>query len=217
MLKRLVLNIAMTCAFASLSFAQGTAPPAKKTTPPAKTATTQTGPKVKTAASMTMLETFDALLDGIRAADVKKVTGIYWNSPQLVVFNNNGTVTRGWDQVRKNRESSYPDMKDVLLEVRDVRATMLGSDAGLVNCLWTQTQTFRGVPETASGRMTIIFRRVGTAWKAIHVHTSPDAPDPSRLMPSEQDEPTNAPPPKPKPATAPAPKPMPVSKPERDE
>ena len=194
MLKRITLTIAMTLAVASLSFAQGTDAPAKKTTtPPAKTGTTQTGTKTKTPASMSMLDTFNALLDGIRAADVKKVTGIYWNSPQLVVFNNNGTVTRGWEQVRKNRESSYPDMKDVVLEVRDVRATMLASDAGVINCLWTQSQTFRGVPETASGRMTIVFRRIGAAWKAIHVHTSSEAPDPSRLMPSEQAEPTSAP------------------------
>jgi ketosteroid isomerase-like protein len=150
---------------------------------------------------MSMLDTFNALLDGIRAADTKKVTSIYWNSPQLVVFNNNGTVTRGWEQVRKNRESSYPDMKDVVLEVRDVRATMLAPDAGMINCLWTQSQTFRGLPETASGRMTIVFRRLGTAWKAIHVHTSPEAPDPTRVMPSEQSEPTTAPtvPPKSKP------------------
>lgn len=194
MLKRITLTIAMTLAVASLSFAQETQTPAKKTTtPPAKTGTTQTGTKTKTPASMSMLDTFNALLDGIRAADAKKVTGIYWNSPQLVVFNNNGTVTRGWEQVRKNRESSYPDMKDVVLEVRDVRATMLASDAGVINCLWTQSQTFRGAPETASGRMTIVFRRIGAAWKAIHVHTSSEAPDPSRLMPSDQEAPTATP------------------------
>jgi ketosteroid isomerase-like protein len=187
----------MILAFTTLSFAQNAETPAKRTTtPPAKTETTQTGTKAKNPASMSMLDTFNALLEGIRSADVKIVTGIYWKSAQLIVFNNNGTVTRGWDQVRKNRESSYPDMKDVVLEVRDVKATMLGPDAGVINCLWTQSQTFRGVPETASGRMTIVFRRIGTAWKAIHVHTSPEAPDPSRVLQSEQmpaSAPTEAP------------------------
>lgn len=129
---------------------------------------------------------FDNLLDGIRKANVKEVMDVYWNSPQLLLFNNNGTVTRGWEQVRKNRESSYPEMKDVILDVRDVRVQMLGAGGAVVTCLWTQSQTFRGEPETASGRMTLVFRRVGTSWKATHLHTSPDAPDPSRILPSEQ-------------------------------
>jgi ketosteroid isomerase-like protein len=140
-----------------------------------------------------VLDAFNVLLDGIRAADVKVVTGSYWNSPQLILFNNNGTVTRGWEQMRKNRESSYPEMKDVVLEVRDVHVTMLGRDAALITCLWTQSQNFRGAEETAAGRMTIVFRHVGTAWKAIHLHTSPDAPDQTRVLPSEQTTPTPKP------------------------
>ncbi|HEX8652850.1 MAG TPA: nuclear transport factor 2 family protein [Pyrinomonadaceae bacterium] len=143
-----------------------------------------------------VLTTFNALLDGIRRADVNAVTGIYWNSPQLLLFNNNGTVTRGWEQMRENRASSYPEMKDVKLDVRDVRAQMLGRDAAVVTCLWTQSQTFRGASETATGRMTIVFRNVGGAWKAIHLHTSPDKPDPTRLLPSEVETPTPAPTPK---------------------
>jgi ketosteroid isomerase-like protein len=153
-----------------------------------------------------VLAAFNALLDGIRRADVNAVTGIYWNSPQLLLFNNNGTVTRGWEQMRENRASSYPEMKDVKLDVRDVRTQMLGREGALLTCLWTQSQTFRGTPETATGRMTIIFRNVGGAWKAIHLHTSPDRPDPSRLLPSEQTEtptPTPSPTPKPKPKTTP--------------
>jgi ketosteroid isomerase-like protein len=129
---------------------------------------------------------FNALINGIRKSNVKAITNTYWNSPRLVLFNNNGTVTKGWEQMRQNRESSAKDVKDVKLEVRDVAITMLGRDGALVNALWTQSQTYKGTPESATGRMTLVFRRVGTAWKAIHLHTSPDRPDPSRVMPSEQ-------------------------------
>ena len=129
---------------------------------------------------------FNKILEGIRHANVNEVTAPYWNDKRLILFNNNGTVTRGWDQMRKNRESSYPDMKDVTLKERDVRVTMLGRDGALVTCLWTQTQTYKGVPETASGRMTLVFKRLGTEWKAVHLHTSPDAPSPARVLPSEQ-------------------------------
>lgn len=140
----------------------------------------------------TVLSAFNALLEGIRHANVKAVTNAYQNSPRLVLFNNNGTVTRGWEQLRENREASYPEMKDVKLEVKDLHVTILGRDAALITCLWTQSQTFKGTPETATGRMTIVFKKVGKEWKAIHLHTSPDKPDATRVMPSEQTPPAMA-------------------------
>jgi ketosteroid isomerase-like protein len=133
--------------------------------------------------------TFETLLNGIRKSDVEMVMSVYWNSPQLVIFNNNGTVTRTWEQVRSNRASSYPDAKNVQLEVRDVRVSMLGAGGAVVSCLWTQTQEFRGTPESATGRLTVIFRLINNGWKIVHTHSSPSAPDPSRLLPSEQPAP----------------------------
>jgi hypothetical protein len=216
MLKRLFFIITLTCALAAVSFAQNTnssntsrprtsATPktpaqsveeagtaqAEPTPTPRTTAGRRAGAANQTnATSKDVLAAFNALLDGIRKADVNIVTGVYWNSPQLVLFNNNGTVTRGWEQMRKNRESSYPNLKDVKLDAKDVRVQMLGRDGAVVTCLWTQSQTYKDTPETATGRMTIVFRHIGTAWKAVHLHTSPDAPDPSRLLPSEQTTPT---------------------------
>jgi ketosteroid isomerase-like protein len=145
-------------------------------------------PKVvtETPGSQSVVAAFNELINGIRHADVKAVTGIYLNSPRLILFNSNGTVTKGWEQLRRNRESSYRDVKDVKLDVRDLSITMLGRDGAVVSCLWTQSQTYKGTPETATGRMTLVFKRVGKDWKAIHLHTSPDRPDPSRLLPSEQ-------------------------------
>jgi ketosteroid isomerase-like protein len=145
-------------------------------------------PKVvtETPGSQSVVAAFNELINGIRHADAKAVTGIYLNSPRLILFNSNGTVTKGWEQLRRNRESSYRDVKDVKLDVRDLSITMLGRDGAVVSCLWTQSQTYKGTPETASGRMTLVFKRVGKDWKAIHLHTSPDRPDPSRLLPSEQ-------------------------------
>ena len=150
---------------------------------------TETKPKLaaaETPGSQSVVAAFNELLNGIRHADVKAVTNVYLNSPRLILFNSNGTVTRGWEQLRRNRESSYRDLKDVKLDVRDLSITMLGRDGAVVSCLWTQSQTYRGTSETATGRMTLVFKRVGKDWKAIHLHTSPDRPDPSRVLPSEQ-------------------------------
>jgi len=147
--------------------------------------TTAAGP------SAAVLSAFDKIIDGIRRSNVDLYTSGYWNSTALILFNYNGTVTRGWDQLKKNRESSFPQSKDVKLDVRDRHVTMLGRDGAVVTCLWTQTQTFNGQPDSASGRMTLVFKRVGTEWKAVHLHTSPDKPDPSRVPQSEQSPPEN--------------------------
>jgi ketosteroid isomerase-like protein len=150
---------------------------------------TEAKPKItgsETPGSQSVIAAFNALVNGIRHADAKAVSSVYLNSPRLILFNNNGTVTRSWDQMRKNRESSYADVKDVKLDVRDVSITMLGRDGAIVSCLWTQSQTYKGTPETATGRMTLVFKKVGKDWKAIHLHTSPDKPEPARVLPSEQ-------------------------------
>jgi len=131
---------------------------------------------------------FDKIIEGIRKADVDLYMSGYLNSSTLVLFNNNGSVTRGWDQLKKNRESSFPQSKDVKLDIRDWHVTMLGRDGAVVSCLWSQTQTFNGQPDSGSGRMTLVFKRVGAEWKAVHLHTSPDKPDPSRVPASEQSQ-----------------------------
>jgi ketosteroid isomerase-like protein len=172
---------------------------------PSSTAPKTAAPKKQTPAASSevpgsegVVAAFNALLNGIRHANVNEVTSVYWNNPRLNLFNYNGTVTKGWDQVRKNRESSYPEIKDVKLDVRDVSVTMLGRDGAVVTCQWTQSQNYKGEPETASGRMTLVFRRIGTAWKAIHLHSSPDTPNPAAIPPSERPSPTPSPSPTPR-------------------
>jgi ketosteroid isomerase-like protein len=162
------------------------APAAGAQTPKAKTAAAPvTGP------SGGVLSAFDKIIEGVRRANVDLATNGYWNSSALVLFNYNGSVTKGWAQMRKNRETSYPDIKDVNLDIRDKHVIMLGRDGAVVTCLWTQTQTYKGQPDTASGRMTLVFKRVGTEWKAVHLHTSPDKPEPARIPASEQIPPQN--------------------------
>ncbi len=209
MLKKSVFIVSFVLTFSTIVFAQNTNSSTTKVRPrtantntaqsPTPMAATKPTPGSKRASTETpgsdaVLASFNKILDGIRHANVDEVTAPYWNSRQLVLFNNNGTVTKTWEQMHKNRESSYPDLKDVKLDVRDVHVLMLGRDGAAVTCLWTQSQTFKGTPETSSGRMTLVFKRIGKDWKAAHLHTSPDRPDPSRVPASEQ---TPAPAPKP--------------------
>jgi ketosteroid isomerase-like protein len=225
MLRKSFAILALTCALAASGFAQNSN--SSTTTTRTRTTATKTTTKkpategTETSAQQTeepagqktgaqskrtpsnptskdVLTTFNALLEGIRHTDVKAVTAAYWNSPQLTIYNSNGSVTKGWAQMHSNVESSYPNLKDVMLETRDVRVQMLGRDGAVVSFLWTQSQTVGGTPETGTGRTTLVYRRIGTSWKIVHRHTSPESPDPSRVLPSERTTPTATPTPTPK-------------------
>src|SRR5918995_4399060 len=103
---RIVLMIVLTCGVVA---AQNTNSSTTTTERPRQTTNAnRTKPPATTPAGAEgVLAAFNALLDGIRHANVAEVMNVYWNSTQLNLFNYNGTVTKGWDQVRKNRESSY--------------------------------------------------------------------------------------------------------------
>jgi ketosteroid isomerase-like protein len=132
-------------------------------------------------------DALDRLVDGIKQVDVEKVMSSYEKSDRLLIFNNNGTVTMGWDNVRSNVTSSYAKLSNVTLDLTGVRVEMLGKTAAYVSCKWKQSQENNGVLENASGRMTLIFKLVGKDWKISHRHTSPDNPDATRpVFPSER-------------------------------
>jgi ketosteroid isomerase-like protein len=210
MFKKSFIIVALVLASVLGVRAQNANTPARRPAPPPRqqTTTTTTAPTptptpnttrtrratsptraAATGAEQEVRATFDALLRAVEKTDVEAVMNFYWNSPQLLIFNNNGTVTRGWTQMRANLASLYPDLKNVKIEARDAKVQTFGTDGAALTCLWTQTQEFRGTPETSSGRMTVLFRHVGGAWKITHRHTSPEAPDPSRLPASEQSAP----------------------------
>jgi ketosteroid isomerase-like protein len=133
-------------------------------------------------------EAFDRLVEGITQVDVDKVMGVYEKSPRLLIFNNNGSATQGWENVRSNLAQSYPHITNVTLDVTGLRIEMLGKTAAFVTCKWKQSQENNGKLENASGRMTLVFKLVGKEWKIAHRHTSPDLPGPNApLFPSERE------------------------------
>jgi len=133
-------------------------------------------------------DAFDRLIEGIKQVDAEKVMSVYQNSDKILFFNNNGTATIGWENMKKNRDASYANATNVSLDVTGLRVEMLGKDAAYVTCKWKQQQEYNGKLETASGRMTLVFRLIGKDWKVVHLHTSPDNPDATRpVLPSERE------------------------------
>lgn len=133
-------------------------------------------------------DAFDRLVEGIRQADAAKVMSVYEKSDRILFFNNNGSATIGWDTMRQNRESLYSKTKNVTLDITGLRIEMLGKTAAYLTCKWKQSDEVDGKLESASGRMTLVFKMIGKDWKVVHLHTSPDNPPPSRpVLPSEKE------------------------------
>lgn len=151
------------------------------------TAFGQKGAAAKADPAKDVRATFDRLLDGIRQTDVEKVMSVYDKSARTLFFNNNGSITMGWEDMKANRESSYAKIKNVTLDVAGVRVEILSPSSAYVSCTWSQQQEFGGKLETASGRMTLVFKKTGADWKVVHLHTSPNRPDETRpVLPSER-------------------------------
>jgi ketosteroid isomerase-like protein len=130
---------------------------------------------------------FDRLVEGIRQVDAEKVMSVYDKSDRTLFFNNNGSVTLGWTTMHANRVAGYAKTKNVSLDISGLRVEMLGPTAAYVTCKWKQSQEYDGDLENASGRMTLIFRKIGKDWKVVHLHTSPDNPGAGRsVLPSEK-------------------------------
>ena len=135
-------------------------------------------------------DAFDRLVEGIRQIDAAKVMSVYENSDRTLFFNNNGSVTMGWTQMKENREQSFAKTKNVTLETTGVRVELLSPTSAYVSFKWKQTQEYEGKLESASGRTTIVFKKLGKEWKAVHLHTSPDNVPPTRpIFDSEREKP----------------------------
>lgn len=133
---------------------------------------------------------FDRLVEGIKQVDLDKVMAAYEKSDRLLIFNNNGSATIGWENVRSVNEKIYARLSNVSLEITGLRVEMLSANTAYVSCKWKQSQENDGKLENASGRMTLVYKLIGKEWKIVHRHTSPDNPDASRpVFPSERTNP----------------------------
>ncbi len=135
---------------------------------------------------------FDQLVDGIKEVDADKVMSIYANDPRTLFFNYNGTATIGWQNMADNRKASYKDRSNVTLDITGLRIEVLSPTSAYVSCKWKQSQEFNGELENSTGRMTLVFKKIGKDWKVVHLHTSPDNPPASRpVLPSERERISN--------------------------
>src|SRR5438445_13315502 len=79
-------------------------------------------------------EAFDRLVEGIKQVDVNKVMSSYAKTNDLLVFNNNGTATKGWDNVNDNTKQVYAKLSNVSLDITGLNIRMIGATGAFVTC-----------------------------------------------------------------------------------
>ncbi len=132
-------------------------------------------------------DAFDRFVEGIKQVNADKVMSSYAKSNDLLVFNNNGTATKGWENINDNTRQIYAKLSNVSLDITGLTIRMLGASAAYVTCKWKQSQENVGKLENASCRWTLVYQLIGKEWKIVHRHTSPDNPDATRpIFPSER-------------------------------
>lgn len=85
-------------------------------------------------------------------------------------------IARRWMRGRPAIEGYFSQLKDTVSDVRsrmsDIEEDAWG-DAGLVTFVLDQTYTLDGQQQTISAPTSIVFRRRGSDWKIVLIHTVP--------------------------------------------
>lgn len=111
-----------------------------------------------------MLERLDAMeLDGLGGMVDDEVQGV-------------DEIARRWMRGRPAIEGYFSQLKDTVSDVRSRMSDLqedAWDDAGLVTFVVDQTYTLDGQQQTIPAPTWIVFRRRGSDWKIILIHTVP--------------------------------------------
>jgi hypothetical protein len=111
------------------------------------------------------------LLERLDAMDLDAIGAMVDDEVQSV-----DEIARGWTRGRAAIERYFSQLKDTVSDVHsrmsDVQENTWG-DAGLVTFVLDQTYTLDGQQQTISAPTSIVFRRRGSDWKIVLIHTVP--------------------------------------------
>ena len=122
-------------------------------------------------AETSLQQTVSRLLERLDAMDLEALGGMLDDEVQGV-----DEIARRWMRGRSAIERYLSQLKDTVSDVRsrmsDVQEDAWG-DAGLVTFVLDQTYTLDGQQQTISAPTSIVFRRRGSDWKIVLIHTVP--------------------------------------------
>lgn len=122
-------------------------------------------------ADTSLQEAVSRLLEHLDAMELEALGGMVDDEVQGV-----DEIARRWMRGRPAIEGYFSQLKDTVSDVRsrmsDIEEDAWG-DAGLVTFVLDQTYTLDGQQQTISAPTSIVFRRRGSDWKIVLIHTVP--------------------------------------------
>ena len=122
-------------------------------------------------ADTSLQQTVSRLLEHLDAMELEALGGMVDDEVQGV-----DEIARRWMRGRPAIEGYFSQLKDTVSDVRsrmsDIEEDAWG-DAGLVTFVLDQTYTLDGQQQTISAPTSIVFRRRGSDWKIVLIHTVP--------------------------------------------
>lgn len=129
------------------------------------------GDKVAAQTETSLQQTVSQLLQRLDAMDLDALGAMLDNEIQGI-----DEIARRWTRGRLAIEDYFSKLKDTVSDVHsrmdDVQEDTWG-DAGLVTFILDQTYTLDGRQQTISAPTSIVFRRRGSDWKIVLIHTVP--------------------------------------------
>ena len=124
-----------------------------------------------TQAETSLQQTVSRLLERLDAMDLEGLGAMVDDEVQGI-----DEIGRRWMRGRPAIEGYLSQLKDTVSDVRsrmsDVQEDAWG-DAGLVTFVLDQTYALDGKEQTISAPTSIVFRRQGSDWKIVLIHTVP--------------------------------------------
>ena len=107
--------------------------------------------------------------------DLDGVMSCLWNDPNLIVVLFDGTVYRGWDNVREAVGHLFSGFRSVRLDINEVSHVPLGDGAAAVGTATFQLQAADGSTQRIVERWTDVRRKVEGRWVYVldHAHALP--------------------------------------------
>lgn len=129
-----------------------------------------------TARRDSILSAVRSYVDANNRVDVQAMVDAYSKSPGVSAVGL-GDIRRGWEAIRMQADSAAGMEGLMKLSLGAIDVTPLGaSHALVVSSVAIRVETEGGVVQLR-GALTIVFERVGSAWKILHEHLSLPLPE----------------------------------------
>jgi ketosteroid isomerase-like protein len=99
---------------------------------------------------------------------------LWSHGPEATVMHPDGTREMGWEEVRGAFRGWAAAVKDGRIEPREVAIRLVTSDVAVVTAHETGRGTIAGQAVEVDARATLVLRREGGGWTAVHHHVDAD-------------------------------------------